>query len=162
MPPLCIFDIDGVLLDVTLRLSKAQELARILNRDFWDTFFSEELLSLDTPRRVGIELLRRCLARGLAVAIITGRPRRIYRETVEQLKRIGVDVKFIWRILMRRNNDLRPSPIVKLELVKELVKMGGIVLEIHDDDEEFLRLVKHEIPGAHLYLHIGDTYVRYA
>jgi len=136
------------------RLKKAEELSRGKRDLFWHYFFSEELLELDEPNPVGIANLLDRASRGL-IAIVTGRPRRLYRATVEQLKRVGIPLERIWRICMRRDNDRRKSPIVKLEMVLELMYEGYEIAEIHDDDEEFLELATKRIPSAELYIYRG-------
>ena len=156
MPRVCVFDVDGVLLDVTRRVSVARTRAELRGRGFWEEFFSEELLELDTPRPAGVECLRRCLSRGLRIAVVTGRPSRLRGATLRQLELVGLRPPDLWRLLMRSDGDLRPGYEVKLELV------GGVVEEVHDDDERFLGLLRQVLPEAKLYLHIGDSCVSYA
>ncbi|RLG76564.1 MAG: hypothetical protein DRO12_04225 [Thermoprotei archaeon] len=155
-----VFDIDGVILDVRERLRYAKELSRTLNTDFMQVFLSEELLLFDKPRRVGLELLKERMSRG-RIALITGRPRRLHQATVEQLRSVGIDVSKIWRIFMRSNNDRRPAPLVKLDFLDYIESVGGCIAEVHDNEEDLLKLVKSMFPGAKLYLHEDDSYRLY-
>ncbi len=149
------FDIDGVIVDVTERLRRAHDLSRGNRKLFWDFFFSEELLSLDKPRSVGIKLLIDRARRG-RIIIITGRPVRLKEHTLrELLEYTGIKPHAIF---MRRNNDLRASRVVKLELLKRAISLGYEVVEYHDDDEEVLRAIVYEFPEIRLFIHEDNTY----
>ncbi|NPA97516.1 MAG: hypothetical protein GXO32_07955 [Crenarchaeota archaeon] len=152
-----VFDVDGVLLDVRERLERARSLARS-REDFWRIFFSESLLDLDRPRQVAISMLLDRARRGL-VAIVTGRPRRLLRRTIDQLTNLcGVPRSAIWRIEMRGEGDYRPGWVVKLERILGIVYEGYEVAEVHDDDEELLYRLRRHLPRARLYLHRGDSF----
>ncbi len=148
-----VFDIDGVLLDVRERARRAEELSKGDRELFWRYFFSEDLLELDKPRREGIELLLDRAKKGL-IAIVTGRPRKLYRATMKQLTEVcGIPREVIWRIEMRDDRDRRKSYLTKLEKILNILYEGYSVEEVHDDDEELLRAVRRYIPSAKLYLH---------
>ncbi len=153
-----IFDVDGVLLDVNERLRIAEEMSRGNKELFWQYFFSEDLLSLDKPRRIGIDLLLDRAKRGL-IAIVTGRPKRLYRATIKQLEEIGIPRNIVWRLEMRDNNDKRKSWIVKTEKILNIVYEGFEVIEIHDDDEEFLRYIKKKLPRTRVFLHRDNNVI---
>jgi len=141
-----VFDIDGVLLDVSERLKIALQ-----SNDFWSVFFSKDLLYLDKPRVKGINMLRERAKKGL-VAIITGRPEYLRKITIQQLKELGV-YNLIWRIYMRKRGDFRKAKIVKAEAIEQLIVEGYEVIEVHDDDIEVLNYVGKICPNAGLYLH---------
>lgn len=151
-----IFDVDGVLLDVSKRLSIAKQYSHGDEREFWKYFFQEELLKYDVPRRVGIELLFNKLNRG-RVIIVTGRPNRLRMATFNQLSAIGIPIDRISEILMRRDNDYRKGYIVKEEMIRILISKGINIEEIHDDDEIFLKRMRIVL-NCKLYLH-RDTEV---
>lgn len=153
-----IFDIDGVLLDVSQRVFMAE---RLSNGDvllFWKYFFSEELLQFDKPRRIGINTLLDRMARG-AIILVTGRPSHLRRATLNQLQSIGIPVSKIKHIYMRSSSDYRKSYLFKLEAIERMLSKGYVILEIHDDDEEFLKRVRERIANSRLYLHSGDQII---
>ncbi|MEM0043603.1 MAG: hypothetical protein QXJ51_03835 [Sulfolobales archaeon] len=146
MKEICIFDLDGVLFDVSRRYSIALERDPDKKSVFWNIFFSEELLKLDIPSREGFNNLRRCLERGFLVYIISGRPERLRNATIRQLEESGLsDVIKNIRIILRRDRDLRRSYVFKLEVLKNLMRKYS-VREIHDDDIEFLRRAREILP----------------
>ena len=158
-----VFDIDGVLVDPSERIKVAMIRSRIndihkekLSKNFWKIFLSEDLLSLDKPREIGISLLKDRENIG-EVIIVTGRPLRLKRATINELKSFGINFKKIRALLMRRNNDFRYEWIVKPELLKGFLKKPEI-LEIHDDSERTLREYSKYFPGAKLFLHSPNGY----
>ncbi len=152
-----VFDVDGVLLDVSERLRVARERARSRNQ-FWETFFSPQLLELDKPRRVGIDLLLDRARKGL-IAIVSGRPRKLLSHTIKQLTHLcGIPAEAIWRIELRDEGDRRPSHVVKLEKVLGIAYEGFSIEEVHDDDEQYLHALRRYLPKARLYLHRGEAY----
>ncbi|HDJ83653.1 MAG TPA: hypothetical protein ENG44_01485 [Desulfurococcaceae archaeon] len=153
-----VFDIDGVLVDVSERLRRAKELSEGSRELFWKYFFSKELIELDKPRDIGIRLLIDRLKMGL-VAIVTGRPKSLYYITLKQLKAINIPIEQIWRIEMRRDGDYRKSYIVKLERILNIVYEGYEIAEIHDDEEELLYRARIYLPKTRLYLHKNDSVI---
>ena len=149
------FDVDGVIVDISERLKMARELSRGNRELFWRYFFSEELLVLDRPRDIGIKLVVDRSRKG-SVIIITGRPSRLRKYTLEEVLRYtGIEPKAIF---MRGNCDYRPSPIVKVELIRRALSLGYDIVEYHDDSEEVLSHIRMEFPEIKLYLHEGYTY----
>lgn len=159
MPCVYVFDIDGVLIDVNSRLRIAMEKSGGRNRVFWAIFFSEELFELDRPRNIGIQLLREKAEKG-EIYIISGRPKRLYNITLDQLRDLGV-LRYVKSIFLRKNNDLRPSHVYKLEVLSNLINKGVNVCEIHDDDEKLIKEVKKLYPGINAYLHVGNEVLFY-
>jgi len=153
------FDVDGVIADVSRRLTVARELAEFYGRDFWEVFFSDELLMLDRPRAVGVELVRLAHAEGFHVIIITGRPSRLRDFTLNQvINYTGVRPDAIY---MRRNRDRRSAAVVKVDLLAKALRNGFDVMEYHDDSEEVLKEVRSKYPWITLFLHLGDTFRKY-
>ncbi len=152
---IAIFDIDGVLVDPSRRLNLAKQ-----SKNFWSTFLREDLLSLDEPREIGVKLLLRKAREGTKIVLVTGRPERLRRATLDQLGKIGIGKKLIDMLLMRKNNDRRPGWIVKVDLIREnLSGYRNKVVEIHDDEERILRELGILFPNARLYLHKEKRYV---
>ncbi len=149
------FDVDGVLVNNDRRLRIAIELSSALGRDFHELLHDENLMNLDEPRLPGIELLKDRASKG-CIVIITGRPVRLKDVTIKQI----LDFSGVMpdHILMRRNNDRRPSVTVKVELLDKVTGRGVEILEYHDDDADILRAVKERFPWIRLYLHEGSSY----
>lgn len=144
-----VFDIDGVLLDVSERLKIALQ-----SSDFWSVFFSKDLLYLDKPRTKGIEILKERARRGLIV-IITGRSEYLRKITIQQLKELEI-YNLVWRMYMRKRGDFRKAKIVKAEAIKQLIVEGYEIVEVHDDEIEVLNYIGKICPYAGLYLHINN------
>ncbi|MEZ0289533.1 MAG: HAD family acid phosphatase [Sulfolobales archaeon] len=155
---ICVFDVDGVLFDVSERYNRALSEDPSVGRRFWKIFFSEELLELDKPNPVGVENLRKCLQRGLSVYIVSGRPERLRDATLNQLREIDIDVGRI-RLILRDDRDLRKSFAFKLDIVKRLLKKY-VIREIHDDDLEFLKRVREVLPSETTLYHYEKDLVR--
>ncbi|MCS7111683.1 MAG: hypothetical protein N3D82_02530 [Ignisphaera sp.] len=150
-----IFDIDGVLLDVSQRTAIAERLSNGNSSLFWQYFFSEELLQFDKPRKIGVDTLLDRMGKG-AIILLTGRPSRLRKTTLSQLQSIGVPISKIRHIYMRSNSDYRKSCIFKMEIIERILSNGYTILEVHDDDEEFLNRVKRILTHSQLYLHFND------
>ncbi len=149
------FDVDGVLFDVSARLNVARERSVYRGTNFWDEFFNEELIHLDKPREAVYELIS-CRIREGKIVIISGRPRRLYNLTLEQISRYYGFRPLI--CYMRKDNDYRPSDVIKVELIKRALESGLNIVEYHDDDLKVLKKVKLLYPQIALYLHEGDGY----
>ncbi len=152
-----IFDVDGVLFDVSKRFSIAKQYSHGNEREFWKYFFLEELLKYDVPRKIGIELLFDRLNRG-RVIIVSGRPKRLRIATLNQLLAVGIPIDKISEILMRKDNDYRRGYIVKEEMIRVLISRGINIVEIHDDDEIFLKRMK-TLLNCRLYHHRGTEVI---
>lgn len=159
-----VFDVDGVLVDCDSRIREATLRSERLpeseaRRVFWETFLNPELLRLDRPRLLGIELFRDRVKR-YRVLIITGRPERLRRCTIRQLREFGIDPSRILGLLMRSNDDKRPSSVVKRELLERFLDEHpeATVMEVHDDDPESLIEMGKVARQAALYLHTKDGY----
>ncbi len=152
------FDVDGVLVDCRKRLEYAVEVSKYRGRDLWEVFFSDELMEWDTPREVGIELIRDRASKG-GVIIVSGRPSRLRRLTEEQIVTLS-GVRPL-KLYLRRDGDRRPAPKVKAELLEKAIKDGFEVIEFHDDSEEVLRELKRLFPWIRFYLHSNGFFTPY-
>jgi len=160
-----VFDVDGVLVDASDRLTVAlrrigvrgvatlKELPSRLRSKFWRLFLSEELLVLDKPRAIGVELLKDRVRKGM-VMILTGRPERLRKATLRELEEFGVPINRV-RLAMRPNRDKRGGVFFKIDILKTL----PAVAEVHDDEIRVLEEARHIHPRAKLYLHLRQTYV---
>ncbi len=175
---ICVLDLDGVVFDVSYRLSIAEAEARGDKKLFWQIFLREDLMDLDKPREAGIEAARRCLENGHHVLFLTGRPERLLEKTIEQIQRVGIKLGGNVYIIMRPSsgtrarNSFKPPisiprlpemidpKVFKLKVLDEISKIYDIA-EIHEDDEEILREAWKRYHNAKLYLHIDNWFKPY-
>lgn len=152
------FDIDGVVVDVRLRLKEAKR-AEALGESFEEVFFDESLIKrLDLPRPVGVELVRERASKG-RILVVSARPARLRRVTVDEFIRFtGVEPL---AVLLRRPGDVRRAGVVKAENLEEAEKKLCWVMEHHDDDKGVLEYLASRLPWLRLYLHYDDGYVRF-
>ncbi|HDD63566.1 MAG: hypothetical protein DRJ32_00255 [Thermoprotei archaeon] len=152
------FDIDGVLIDNTIRLKKCLEIVGVKAIEelsgeskslFWKLFLSERFLSLDRPRPLGISYVYRAVNKGYKVVIVTGRPERLREATINQLNEFRISFDEIY---FRRDNDFRKDFVVKPEIIRMLTYKYDFK-EFHDDEEEILRRIAHFIKNAEFYHH---------
>lgn len=122
---LILCDIDGVIADCSHRLKYAQE-------KNWDKFYSDEEVNADDPIPEGLGLLR-VLAQHGQIHFITGRNDRCRGTTGAWLGRNLSSYDLLGSILaMRDDGDYRPSPEVKVDLIRELFK------ELRSRESEFV------------------------
>ncbi|MCS7366744.1 MAG: hypothetical protein NDF52_02560 [archaeon YNP-WB-062] len=149
-----IFDLDGVIADVSGRIEKAlrelgkenlNELSREDRRRFWEIFLNPELLELDKPRMDIIDYMRKIKDKGLRIIIVTGRTIKQKNETLKQLSSWGVPYDEIY---FRMAGDLRKDSIYKREMVKLLLRRGYNIVEVWEDSDEVIRELRKLIPDA--------------
>jgi phosphoglycolate phosphatase-like HAD superfamily hydrolase len=149
-----IFDLDGVIADVSGRIEKAlrelgkenlNELSREDRRRFWEIFLNPELLELDKPRMDVIDYMRKIKDKGLRIIIVTGRTIKQKKETLKQLSSWGVPYDEIY---FRMAGDLRKDSIYKRGVVKLLLKRGYNIVEVWEDSDEVIRELRKLIPYA--------------
>ena len=107
-----IFDIDGTLADISQRV-------HFINRKpkNWNAF--NEGMAKDKAVHSMVKLCNILYASGLHVILCSGRNEKNRPETVEWLKRQGVNYH---ELLLRRDEDYRPDDVVKREIVRTLDK----------------------------------------
>jgi len=120
--PVAVFDIDGVLADVSHRL---HFLARHPRR--WDRFFAAA--DRDPLLTEGAARLRAALA-DHDVIYLTGRPERSRRLTERWLARHGLPTG---PLLMREDYDYRPARWMKRDALRELAETRDVVSVLDDD-----------------------------
>lgn len=152
MRTLAIFDIDGVLADCTHRLHYAKA------KDY-DKFYADEEILKDTPIRSGIELLQN-MATWADIWLATGRSQRCDMATLTWLQRV-VGRREVLRGLasFRDEGDFRPSPVLKVEQLKDLFRESKkrsegyfVTQDVNpiyfiDDDPENVKAVEKAFPS---------------
>jgi hypothetical protein len=124
LPPLAVFDVDGVLADVRHRLHHVARRPKD-----WDAFF--DAAPQDPPLETGV-LLARESARDCEVVYLTGRPERCRADTLAWLARHGLPAG---TLRMRSPSDRRPARLAKPPLLRALAR-GRTVAVVVDDDEQ--------------------------
>lgn len=108
---LYIFDIDGVVVDISHRLHYMKE-------KNYEKFYSDEEIAKDEEIAAGIDLANRLFdSDNSFVMFMTGRPKSSDKATWEWLSKHKVKHAKIG--LFRTDGDYRPSPIIKVEGVEQ-------------------------------------------
>lgn len=121
--PLAVFDIDGVLADVSHRL----HFVATSPKD-WDAFFCAA--ADDPPLEQGVALARES-AKDCDVVYVTGRPERCRDDTLAWFARHGLPQG---ELSMRSGADRRPARLTKPPRLARLAR-GRTVAVVVDDDE---------------------------
>ncbi|MFP5022990.1 phosphatase domain-containing protein [Pseudonocardia phyllosphaerae] len=128
--PLAVFDIDGVLADVSHRL-------HYLDVHRWERFFSAA--HADPLLDEGAERLSEALE-NYDVVYLTGRPERNRELTETWLAEFGLPTGPLY---MRPDDDHRPARYVKREVLRELARERDIALVL-DDDPAVVRMLTED------------------
>lgn len=133
-----VFDIDGVLADVTHRLHHLQG-----RRKNWAAFFAaaghDPLLHEGRDRALAA-------AREHALVYLSGRPERLRRVTQSWLDRHELPSG---AVLLRPNRDHRPARVLKPELLERVRTTGPVALVVDDDAEVCAVLAERGYPVVH-------------
>lgn len=118
---LYIFDIDGVVADISHRI-------HYMHEKNYEKFYSDEELAKDEEIAAGIDLANRLFESDDSfVMFMTGRPISSDQATWKWLN--DHKVKHSQIGFFRGNGDYRPSPIVKVEGVKQAIAEVKDILE---------------------------------
>ena len=157
-----IFDLDGVVFDVSRRINAALEEAgakRVedlkhnprLKRRFWEAFLSPKYMHLDIPRFDVIDRMWELKRKGYKIIILTGRVLETQGdETIAQLKKYNVPYDEIY---FRRKRDKRKDYEYKASVVMWLKHSGCEIVEIHEDSEEVANKLREIVPEAKIILY---------
>ncbi len=124
MRPLAVFDIDGVLADVSHRVHFLEG-----RRPDWGGFFAAAVD--DAPLPEGLALVAEA-HKECEVAYLTGRPERCRPDTTDWLRDQALPEG---TLAMRADGDHRPARRVKPALLRQLAR-GRVVAVVVDDDKE--------------------------
>ncbi len=126
--PLAVFDIDGVLADVSHRL-------HFLDIHRWERFF--RAADEDPLLSEGAERLREAQI-DHDVVFLTGRPERNRRLTQNWLAHHDLPTGPLY---MRADDDLRPARYVKREVLRRLARTREVA-SVLDDDPAVVRMLE--------------------
>jgi phosphoglycolate phosphatase-like HAD superfamily hydrolase len=119
---LVVFDIDGVLADVSHRVHHVERRPKD-----WAAFFGAA--HADPPLAEGVALARE-VADEHSLLYLTGRPESLRRVTEQWLERHELPPG---RLLMRRAGDYRPARVMKLDVVRALHARETVHAVVDDD-----------------------------
>lgn len=125
-----VFDIDGVLADVTHRLRHLRGV-----RKRWDRFFAEA--AGDPLLEEGHQRVMRA-AQEHALVYLSGRPERLRELTQTWLDGHALPTG---ALMLRPDRDRRPARLLKLDLLARLAAHGEIAFVV-DDDAEVCRALR--------------------
>ena len=155
-----IFDLDGVLFDVSERLRRCleevgaesiEEMDREQRRRFWRLFLSEKYMYLDRPNRELAERVRELREGGVRIIIITGRREDTQKEfTLRQLEEAGVPFDEIY---FRPPGCFSKDHEFKAEVVEKLRARGYEIIEVWDDSERVAARMRELLPRARVILY---------
>jgi len=157
-----VFDIDGVIFDVSDRIRATLEELGVdsidevkrnpkLRNKFWKIFLSPKYMYLDKPRLDAINYMHKLKNKGYKIIIVTGRVLETQgEETKKQLRKFNVPYDEIY---FRRKRDKRKDYELKASIIQWLIFKGYEIVEVHVDSEEVINRLKLIIPGAKYYLY---------
>lgn len=128
-----IVDIDGTLSDDSHR----RHLVLKKPKNFAEYY---SLLSMDTLNSELNEYLKQQHAEGMEIIYLTGRPDRYRGPTLTWLLGHDCPNGFLY---MRRDNDMRPAPVYKLDAWKNRLSEIFEVKEVIDDDPRVIDAFKN-------------------
>lgn len=131
---LIICDIDGVLADPVYRLP-------FLKLKDYDNFYKPELIRSDRAILSGMELVEQLYFSDdkNELVFVTGRPEHIRQPTTDWLKEYDDTMFYSTKPLyMRVDGDYRPSPIVKVELIRKIIEW---YLAEHNHEPDYIYFI---------------------
>ena len=157
-----VFDIDGVIFDVSDRIRATLDELGVdniekvkrnpkLRSKFWKIFLSPKYMYLDKPRFDVINYMRKLKDKEYKIIIVTGRVLEIQgEETEKQLREYNVPYDEIY---FRRKRDKRKDYEFKTSIIQWLIFRGYKIIEVHEDSEEVINKLKLILPSAKFYLY---------
>ena len=122
--PVAVVDIDGVVADVRYRLRHVSGRSKD-----WPAFFAGA--AADGLLREGADAVHR-LAEVCDVVYLSGRPERLRTVTEQWFARHGLP---IGRLLLRPDQDFRPSRVYKVEALRRIAATRTVVVLVDDDPQ---------------------------
>jgi phosphoglycolate phosphatase-like HAD superfamily hydrolase len=120
--PYAVLDIDATLSDTSRRVHFIEKRPKD-----WDSFFARA--KDDAVLDEGLAVAR-TLAEQHDIVYLTGRPEWLRRDTVKWFKDNGFPEG---KLLMRGNNDRRPSAVMKLARLRTLAQERPVAVLVDDD-----------------------------
>lgn len=150
-------DIDEVLVDVSERLRKSLEEVKASSIDelkgekrkrLWEVFLSEKYIHLDKPNPIAINWIKKRDSERYGIAILTGRPFKLLKATLNQLKTFNIPFD---AIIFRANNYQAKDSKYKITVVKVL---NLDIIEAHDDSYEVCNAYINRIENVYIWINL--------
>jgi hypothetical protein len=135
LPLVAVFDLDGVVADVSHRRHLIDG-----KRD-WSAFFAAA--ADDAPLAPGLELARAAQEEGLGIVYLSGRPERLRQITLDWLRQHEAPPG---QLMLRPGRDRSPATGLKLRLLRRLARHARIVFFV-DDDADVVNAVRSADPA---------------
>lgn len=137
--PIAFFDLDGCLFDDRHR----RHLIKPSGKNRWDDYHSA--LYLDRPTEDGLARVRAMHDGGARIVIVTGRPEKYQRATLDMLAHHYPEIANA-TVLMRPDGDRSAAPQLKVGLVRSLYGTG-VDGWFFDDRDDILEAIGAEFSG---------------
>ncbi|GAB3161860.1 hypothetical protein GCM10027258_79670 [Amycolatopsis stemonae] len=135
--PVAVLDVDGFVADGSWRLPLLVPQPATASRQAWAAFF--DAAGADRPIPSGVALAHH-LAADNDIVWLTARSDRIYQLTADWLRQHELPDG---ELVMRPNDDLRPSPVWKLEQLHLIAAVRSIAVVV-DDDHRVLKMAAEQ------------------
>lgn len=132
---LAVFDVDGVLADVSHRRGHISG-----GRRDWTAFFAAA--ADDTVLSPGVAMVLQAQGDGLLVVYLSGRPERLRATTLTWLHDNGLPAA---DLVLRADADHSPAVAFKVARLREIAS-GFIIALLVDDDEQVVTAVREYDP----------------
>jgi Protein of unknown function (DUF2608)./Domain of unknown function DUF83. len=144
-----ILEIDNVLLNTEKRKemclkelnlpldTNLKEIESKIREEFFNLYYSERYLSYDEPIHENIDKALRYYMQNKHLVIITNRPKKMRKATIDQLIDIGIPYE---QIFMR--NDFYKGLEFKLAIIKLILASGYKIFDIIDEEETLKKIKK--------------------
>jgi hypothetical protein len=137
MKPCVIFDIDGTCAIVDHRLHHVTN-----GKKDWKAFF--EAMGDDTPNHAVLSIMDMCFGTHAAVFVVSGRPEKYRRMTIEWFENHEVSTILFEALLMRADGDHRPDDQVKREILENIRGQGFEPKWVVDDRQSVVDMWRSE------------------
>jgi len=133
-----IFDVDGTLMNVSLRLVRAKKNPPEGKRMDWDVFLDPIVMDeCDYPQGDVVHMAKVLHDAGHKIIITSARNERHRKVTTDQLHRAGVNFT---KLYLRKDDDFRHDDVVKAELLEQIRKDGFNPVTAFDDRDQVVEM----------------------
>lgn len=139
---LAVFDVDGTVADARWRLPILGTQPAAASREAWARFF--DAAGADPVIPAGVYLVRAYSA-DHDICWLTARSDRVHSLTAGWLEKHSLPTG---ELVMRPNDDLRPSPVWKLEQLRRIGCTRRIGIVVDDDVRVVEMAVEHGFPAV--------------
>jgi hypothetical protein len=114
-----------------------KEIDSSLREQFFNLYYSEKYLSYDEPIHENIDKALKYYMQNKSLVIITNRPKKMKKATIDQLIDLGIPYE---QIFMR--NDFHKGLEFKLAIIKLLQLSGYKIYDIMDEEKTLKKIKK--------------------